>query len=95
MKISVGSCFNDAARGNGLVIAVIAPVGAFTVLNQLMLPRSQYISTRVTFGLPDRRSQAMEGLYENNSSKQVAVFVTRLYPRPKRTRFYARFDKNL
>lgn len=29
---------------------------------------------------------------QNNSSEQADVSVTRLYPRPERTRFYARLD---
>lgn len=51
----VGSSFIDVAQRLWLGFRRNYPLGGtFTDLNQLMSPRSQYISRSVTFSLPDR-----------------------------------------
>lgn len=56
IRSQVGSCFIGIAQGRTWLgfRRNYSQLGAFTGSNQLMLPRSQYSSTSVTFGLPDR-----------------------------------------
>ena len=55
IRSQVGSCFIDVAQGCICWLVFcrnLFPVGTFTVLNQRMFPRSQYISTSITFRMP-------------------------------------------